>query len=94
MPYIAYEQVAISNVVKTVAELSPPANATHCEVQAETDAIRYTMDGSVPTASSGMLLLIVHPPKSFLIEDLKLIKFIKETNDASLNIHYFGGRDI
>ena len=95
MPYLLFEQEAISNSVKTVADLAPPANATHCELQADTGAIRYTMDGTAPTVSSGMQLLTTSDPKTFLIADLKAIKFIRNAaQDAVLNIHYFAGRDI
>jgi|19_taG_2_1085344.scaffolds.fasta_scaffold00224_3 hypothetical protein len=95
MPYLLYEQEAISTVVKTVSDLAPPANATHCELQADTQNIRYTMDGTAPTVTAGMVLLTTSEPKSFLIADLKAIKFIRSGGaDAVLNVHYFAGRDI
>ena len=42
-----------------------------------------------------MLFLTTEPPKTFLIEDVKQIKFIQGAGGAgALNIHYFAGRDI
>jgi hypothetical protein len=95
MAYILYEQQAVAAVVLDVTDLAPPAEATHCELQAETGIVRYTMDGTVPTTSTGMLLHPTDSPKSFLMEDLKAIKFIRNAAASSvLNVHYFGGRAI
>lgn len=95
MAYIGFEQEAVGASVETVAQLSPPAEATHCELQADTDNVRYTMDGSTdPTASSGMLLLTTSDPKLFLIADLKNIRFIQAGAGAMLNVHYIAGRDV
>lgn len=93
--YINFEQVAISNAVKTLADLTVPANATKAELMGTT-AIRYTMDNVIaPTTSKGMILRATDPPKTFLIEDVKRIKFIRNAAaDTTLEIHYFGGRDV
>lgn len=92
----AFQQVAISNVVKTASDLTIPAKATHVDIQADTAPVRYTMDDTTaPTTSSGMIFLITEPPKTFLIEDLKRIKFIRSgAVDGNLNFHYFAGRDV
>lgn len=94
--YLLFEREASDGTVKTVSSLSPPAKATHAELQADTQAIRYTMDNTTdPTSSSGMLLLTTSEPKLFLIEDLKRIKFTQGSGGAGgLNVHYLGGRDI
>lgn len=96
MAYLSYEQVAVSNAVKDVDDLTLPAEATHAELQADTNAIRYTMDGTTdPTTSTGMLLLTTSDPKLFLLEDVKNIKVIRNgASDGKLNIHYCAGRDI
>jgi hypothetical protein len=96
MAYLSYEQVAVSNAVKDVDDLTVPAEATHAELQADTNAIRYTMDGATaPTTSSGMLLLTTSDPKLFLIEDIKNIKVIRNgASDGNLNVHYCAGRDV
>lgn len=89
--FIKFEQEAISNAVETIDSLDPPAGATGAELQADTGNIRYTMDGTAPTTSSGMLLLATHPPKEFTIEALRAIKMIRDgAGDANLNVHYFG----
>ena len=88
-----FQRVAISNAVKTKADLSIPPTATHAELQAEssaiTDGIRYTMDGTEPTTTLGMILPSSADPKLFLIEDIQRIKFIRRgANDTALLVHY------
>lgn len=57
----------------------------------ETDQIRFRVDGIDPDASTGVLvekgdLVELTNPKA-----IKKFKAIKVTNDATLQIHYFGG---
>ncbi len=94
--YLSYEQVAATNVVKTAAALTIPANATMVELQSDTQDVRYTMDNTTdPTQTSGMILLVSLPENTFLIEDLKRIRFVRGAGtDANLNIHYAAGRDV
>jgi hypothetical protein len=93
--YLSFQRVASSSSVKTVEDLTVPAKATYAEIQADTQAVRYTMDGTNPTDGSGMLFLTTSDPKQFLIEDVKKLKFIQGTGGAgAINIHYFAGRDI
>jgi hypothetical protein len=96
--YLSAEQVAVTNSAKDVSDLTIPGNATHAELQATTSSVpvRYTMDDSTtPTVSVGMLLLAEGEPKTFLVEDIRRIKFIRGAgSDGTLDIHYFGGRDV
>ena len=95
MAYVGFERVA-SGLIKTVAELTIPANANGAEIQADTQDVRYTMDGStVPTASSGMLFLTTEPPKYFDITELRNIKFIQGAGGVgAINIHYHTALDV
>lgn len=94
--FLKYEQVAATSAVKRAGTLSPPSDATHAELQASTQDVRYTMDNVTnPSQTSGMVLGTAHPPKTFLIEDVRRIRFTRGTaSDGNLNIHYFGGRSI
>jgi len=96
MAYLSYEQIAVSNAVLDVGDLTVPARATHAELQADTSNVRYTMDGATdPTTTSGMLLLTTSDPKLFLIRDVRNIRFIRNGGvDGRLNIHYSAGRDV
>lgn len=97
MSFLLFEQVEISDTVLTGSVgLSPPANATHAEIQADTQDIRYTMDGATdPTQTFGMILNTGDIPKFFALEEIKLGRFVRGAgSDAKLNLHYFAGRDV
>lgn len=95
MSYLSFEQVAATNAVKTVSDLTIPGKSTSVELQSSGQNVSYTMDGTEPTQTVGMFLLITEPPKTFLIEDIQNIKFTRAAgSDGSLNLHYFAGRDI
>ena len=91
--FVHFEQVAATAVVKSVHDLNIHNEATHVEVQADTQNVYYTMDGLTPPTAgatgSGMLLRTTDPPKSFLIQDLMNIKFCRGAgSDGKLNLHY------
>lgn len=86
--FVSYEQVAATSSAKDKTSLTVPGNCGYAELQADTTHIRYTMDGTTPTPSTGMLLLTTEPPKWFSIEDLLRIRWISSGSDGALNIHY------
>ena len=88
--FIGYEQIAVSTSVLDVDDLTIPSGTSHAELQAGTNHVAYTMDGTAPTSSTGMLLLTTEPPRLFLIEDVLRMKFIQRTGGGTLNIHYIG----
>jgi len=91
--------VVADATVKTVSGLNPPPEATHAEVQATENDVFYTMDGATdPTpgaTGSGMVFRTAHEPKSFLVDDMKRIRFTRAAGaDGKISVHWFGGRDI
>lgn len=93
--YISFEQVVADATVDSVTELTIPAGATGAEIQADSNPVRYTLDGTAPTSSSGMVLAVADMPKEVLIEDLRNIQYTRGAGaDGNLNIHYFAGRNI
>lgn len=96
MAYIGYEQVPVAGVVVGFASFTLPAGcATHMELQAETANIRYTMDGTIPDATTGMLLINGSDPVAFLIENLLTARFFGDGGAAAmLHVHYFTGRSV
>lgn len=79
------EQVGVACV--TAAQLTVPATAVNVTVQADGQDVRYTLDGTSPTASSGILL-----PKgtstTMSATDAAAAKFIQTTATALLNAIY------
>lgn len=51
-------------------------------------AIRYTLDGSIPTATRGMILLPVFDKLEF-VGDLSKIRVIEVSGGAAINYHVF-----
>jgi hypothetical protein len=94
--YLHFEQVVANDTVQTVAALNPPGNATHAEIQADSNPVRYTMDDATdPAVGSGMIFVANEVPKTFVIDDVRRIRFIRGAGaNGNLNIHYFAGRDV
>ncbi len=82
---LGYQQITSLSTVKT---LTVPAGTSYALIQCETQAVRWRMDGTDPTASVGMRLAVG--------EELRLdaafgtIEFIEEAASAKLNVQYFG----
>ena len=94
--FIGYERVDVDTTVKTQSALTISAKATHAELQADGADVLYTMDNATnPSAAlpRGMILQNGEKPETFLIEDVKRIRFTTAAT-AGLNLHYFAGRDI
>ena len=89
-----FDQIAVSSSVLSIADLTPPTQYHHVHIQSTDGVIRYTMDGSTPSSSLGLRLINGKLPKSFLAEDFKQIKFVRETGDAVLLVHYTVGREV
>ena len=89
-----YRQYAVESVVKTLDPSAFPAEANGgAMLQAESQNIRYTMDGTTPTTTYGMRLIAGLAPEEFLIDDVKRMKYVLEAGlTGKLNVHFFGGR--
>lgn len=95
--YLSYVRVdALPGVVVSNATaIVIPPRATHVEIQADQGNVRYTMDNVTnPTNAIGMIFVANADPKTFLIEDLLRIRFCRDAGVASLNLHFFAGRDV
>lgn len=92
MAFLSYEEIAATDTIKALAALSVPVTATHAQLQSSTQDVRYTMDDTTnPAQTSGMILKTGLAPETFLIEDLRNIRFVRGSgSNGILNIHYFG----
>lgn len=90
--YLSYQRVATSATVMDIDQLTVPAEATHAELQADTEAVRYTLDGETdPGNNRGMILPAGGEPKLFPVEDLQNIRFCGDADvGGALNVHYIG----
>lgn len=85
---LGYEQVTVSS---TALGLTVPAGAERAVFGVEAQPLRYTTDGTIPTASLGFL---VKADVSFEIYGSKALRdflAIKDdATDAILNVNYYG----
>lgn len=86
-----YEQITLTGAAEGLASVPSnffEANDYAIEIDIETDDVRYRVDGTNPTASVGMRLT-KDEHRVFGNINLTNIKFIKVTNDAKVNVHYY-----
>lgn len=66
------------------------ADCSHVWLQALTQNVRMTLEGTTPTSSVGIRLTAGDPPIEISGEDARSAKFIEETASAVLEVVYFG----
>lgn len=71
--------------------LSLPLHAEGILIQALTQNIRFTLEGTTPTASVGFQLKAGDPPLFIEIESGVILKFFREASGAILEYEYSGG---
>ena len=76
--------------VKTITAFTIPGWASHVELQATSQEVRYTLDGLIdPTQISGFVLEVRGKPEAFNLDDFIRIKFTRgAASDAQLNVHF------
>jgi len=83
-----HQQVTGLSATKT---LTLPSGTRMALLQAETQDIRYTLDGTTPSSTNGLLLTAGDYPTPVTVEaGLPDAKFIETTASAKLNATYFG----
>lgn len=63
--------------------------AGHVWIQALTQNVRMTLDGTTPTASVGVRLTAGDPPIELSAENALNAKFIEETSSAVIEVVYY-----
>lgn len=78
-----------SHLVNTLFTVNLPVGCESLLVQATVQNIRYTVDGTNPTASSGFVLIAGNDPLVIPIDlQTTTLKFISETAGAILQMQY------
>lgn len=78
-----------SNLVNTLFTMNIPIGCSEVLVQATVQNIRYTVNGTNPTAASGFVLISGNDPLVIPVTGNTVLKFIAETAGAILQ-HQFG----
>lgn len=76
----------VSQSLSGVYSPTTPADATKVLVQAITQNVRFTMDGTTPTASTGFRITAGDPP--MVVPVSGSLKFIEEVAGAVLQIQW------
>lgn len=84
--YIGTEQISSLSTVKS---LTIPDNASAAVLIPETQAIRYSLDGTTPT-SADPLLYAAQDLTVTTREDLANVRLIEEAASATVKVLYFG----
>ena len=74
--------------ISAAAVLTPASGATMLLIQASGADVRFTLDGTTPTAAVGFTLVAGLGPTIILIEDGMTITMIEETTDAILDYQW------
>lgn len=74
--------------INTHITLTPPAGATKLLIQALTQNIRYTLDGTTPTATCGFQLKAGDPPVMIPIGNDMEIQVIEEAATADMQYQW------
>ncbi len=77
-----------NNSLGTVVTLTPPAGADQIYMQAITQNIRYTLDGTAATTTLGFQLKAGDPPRLISLGATQTIKVIEETATAVLQFQW------
>ncbi|MFN3652351.1 MAG: hypothetical protein ACK47B_22475 [Armatimonadota bacterium] len=76
--------------ISAAQTLAPPAGASRLLIQALGQNVRYTLDGTTPTASAGFQLRAGDPPVLIPIGSGTVVKVIEEA--ATADLQYQWGR--
>jgi hypothetical protein len=75
-------------VLTSAVTLTPPSGATKLLIQVLDQDVRYTLDGTTPTASLGFQLKKDDPPLIIIIEEGVVIKMIQEAATADIQYQW------
>ncbi len=76
-------------LISTAATLTKPEGANSILIQALVQNVRFTLDGTAPTASVGFQILAGNPPMIIAVPEAS-IKVIEEVASASLQYQWIG----
>ena len=75
--------------VPTSTALTVPATATIANITVEGASIRYTSDGTTPTAAIGMGPFAIGTTLTFNLTTLAALRFIQTSASATIDVEYF-----
>lgn len=81
--------------VSTVSSFTVPVDTAFVAIQASGAEIRFTCDGSLPTTTNGIRLIVGKKPRILLGTDFQNIRYTRGSGtDGVLHAHFYGGREV
>jgi hypothetical protein len=77
-----------AQLVNALFTVNIPLNCSEVLVQATVQNIRYTVNGTNPTAASGFVLIFGNDPISIPVTGNTVLKFISESAGAILQMEF------
>ena len=77
--------------ISSATTLTAPANATKILIQALDQNVRFTLDGTAPTATKGFRLTAGDPPILIPLGNTTVLKVIQEAATADLQYQWGSG---
>jgi hypothetical protein len=77
--------------LSSAVTLTPPAGATQVLIQALGQNVRYTVDGTTPTASVGFRMFTDTEPVIIRLASGEVLKLIQETASATAQYQWMAG---
>ena len=91
-PYLPVGSHTSNSSLSSAVSITTPVNSSGILAQALTQNIRFTIDGTTPTASLGFQLKAGDPPVLIPVIGGTVINFIQET--ATANLQYIPVRTV
>lgn len=89
MPFVSVGSHVSNSSLSSAVPISVPAGATAMYVQAITQNVRVTLDGTTtPTASVGFQIKAGDPPTAIPVISTTVISFIQETGGAGIQYQF------
>lgn len=83
-----YDGTAISSATALTPPAGLAAGAAKLLIQALTQNVRYTLDGTTPTASKGFQLVAGDPPIIIPVDSSTVVKVIEEAATADIQYQW------
>lgn len=76
--------------ISSATTLTPPEGAEKLLIQALSQNVRFTLDGTAPTSSKGFQLVAGDPPTLIVLGDNTTLKVIEEAATADVQYQWGG----
>lgn len=88
LPFTPVGAHTVNSSLSSAVTLTPPAGANALLIQALTQNVRFTLDGTTPTASTGFQIIAGNPAMIIDLSATTVFKIIQETATATIQYQF------